>query len=209
MRLSKIDESNIGDHARLTAADACYHIFEYTSGRNYSFSATNDRINNLKKKPTASVQQLGYKRGAIRLCADDLRTVLSAEWLAQATIVPVPCSKARDNPDYDDRMEQVARAIRPGLDVRSLVIQQGTTIAAHEAGAGPRVTVEELLALYAIDETIVSPLPTIVGILDDVLTAGTHFRAMSTILSARFPGVPIVGIFIARRVFPSAAEAFD
>jgi hypothetical protein len=46
------------------------------------------------------------------------------------------------------------------------------------------------------------------AILDDVLTAGTHFRAMSIVLSQRFPGVPIVGLFIARRVFPPAALDF-
>jgi hypothetical protein len=209
IRLSEIDESNRGDHTRLTAQDKCYYIYEYTSGRDYRFSATNDRINNLKKKPTASAAQLNYKRGAIRLCAQDLSTVLNAKWLDQAALVPTPCSKASDHPDYDTRMEQVARTIRPGLDVRNLVIQQGTTIAAHEAADGPRVSVDDLLALYAIDETLAAPTPKTIGILDDVLTAGTHFRAMSTILAHRFPGVPIAGLFIARRVFPSAAEAFD
>ena len=39
-------------------------------------------------------------------------------------------------------------------------------------------------------------------IVDDVLTAGTHYRAMQTVLSQRFPGVPINAIFMARRVFP-------
>jgi len=41
-----------------------------------------------------------------------------------------------------------------------------------------------------------------------VLTAGTHFVAMKTTLSRRFPGVSISGFFIARRVFPDPfAEA--
>jgi len=45
-----------------------------------------------------------------------------------------------------------------------------------------------------------------IGILDDVLTAGTHFRAMQTVLSDRFPGVPIIGLFVARRVFQNPFE---
>jgi hypothetical protein len=45
------------------------------------------------------------------------------------------------------------------------------------------------------------PAPQAIGIFDDVLTVGTHFVAMKTILARRFPTIPIVGIFIARRVF--------
>ncbi len=57
MRLSEIDGSNRTDHARLHADDKCLFMFEYTSGRNYAFSATNNLITNLKKKPTASQGQ--------------------------------------------------------------------------------------------------------------------------------------------------------
>ncbi|MDO8885773.1 hypothetical protein, partial [Candidatus Oleimmundimicrobium sp.] len=59
-----------------------------------------------------------------------------------------------------------------------------------------------LLNLYMIDEGIAHPAPQAIGIVDDVLTAGTHYRAMYTVLANRFPGVPIIGLFVARRVFP-------
>ncbi|WP_421931842.1 hypothetical protein [Phenylobacterium sp.] len=209
IRLSKIDESTRGDHSRLGVDDECLYLYEYTSGHDYSFSATNDRINNLKKKPTSSQAQLNYKAGAIQLCANELRATLNPAWLDTATIVPVPGSKAPGHPDFDTRMERVARLIRPNLDVRNLVIQEGSTATAHEAGDGPRVTVEELLELYRIDETLTAPAPTRIGVLDDVLTAGTHFRAMKTVLAARFPGIPIIGLFIARRVFPNPFEGVD
>jgi hypothetical protein len=39
-----------------------------------------------------------------------------------------------------------------------------------------------------------------------VLTAGTHFVAMRTMLRDRFPQAPIFGFFIARRVFPPLDE---
>jgi predicted amidophosphoribosyltransferase len=209
MRLSQIDESTLGDHARLLDDDRCLYIYEYTSGKNYAFSATNNLISNLKKKPSISSEyELRYKAKAIQQCATDLRTVMNPKWLDTATIVPVPSSKAVGHPDFDDRMERLARAIRPGLDVRNLVLQTASTAAAHEVAAGERVTVEELLAVYRIDETVAAPPPQQIGVLDDVLTAGTHFRAMRTILEARFPGVPVVGLFIARRVFPPF-EGFD
>jgi predicted amidophosphoribosyltransferase len=208
MRLSEIDDSNRGDHTRLLAEDTCLYLYEYTSGRDYTFSATNNLINNLKKKPTASRVQLGYKAGAITSCANTLRGALNPKWLDIATVVPIPGSKSVDHPDFDTRMEQVARQIRPALDVRNLVVQGQSTTAAHEVGAGDRVTVEELLDLYSINEAIAAPAPRAIGILDDVLTAGTHFRAMKIKLTERFPGVPITGLFVARRVFPPAAD-FD
>ncbi len=210
MRLSEIDDSNRVDHTRLLAEDACLYLYEYTSGRDYSFSATNNLINNLKKKPTASAAQLRYKTNAIAGCANTLRMALNPAWLDIATIVPIPGSKSSAHPDFDNRMEQIARQIRPALDVRTLVIQGDSTTASHEVGAGEdRVTVEELLDLYVINEAVAVPPPRAIGILDDVLTAGTHFRAMKIKLNECFPNVPITGLFVARRVFPPVAEDFE
>jgi len=97
---------------------------------------------------------------------------------------------------------------QPAPDVRALVRQAASTTASHEVGQGDRVTVEDLLDLYSIDETIAAPAPQAIGIVDDVLTAGTHYRAMHTVLAARFPNVPIIGLFVARRVFPDDPLTF-
>lgn len=203
VRFSQIDDGNRADHTRLGPDDRCLYLFEYTSGRDYSFSATNSLINNLKKKPTSSESQLRYKAQAIAQCGGYFRQGLDQAWLARATLVPIPGSKAADHVDFDDRMTQVARAIQPGLDVRALVRQTQSLRASHEVGDGDRVSVEELLAAYQIDETIAHPEPVTIGIMDDVLTAGTHYRAMQTVLSRRFPAASIFGLFVARRVFPT------
>lgn len=203
MRLSKVDDSSRPEHARLTEDDECYYFLEYTSGRNYSFSKANDIVSNLKKKPSNSGRaDYKYKLLVMQQASATFRAALNADWLNHATLVPVPGSKAVGHPDYDNRMEQICRGIRDALDVRNLVVQRASTVASHEAGSGGRITVDELLELYQIDEDLTDPAPTYIAIFDDVLTAGTHFRAMKTVLSARFPGIPIVGMFIARRVFP-------
>lgn len=203
LRLSQIDASNIADHTRLIDSDTCLYVYEYTSGRNYAFSQTNSLINNLKKRPsTASPAELRYKAGAIADCAKLFADTLNPEWLDIATLVPVPGSKAADHPDFDDRMARILRAIRPGLDVRELVHQRTSTVAAHEAAPGERISVQALIDDYEIVEALAEPPPRQIGIFDDVLTAGTHYRAMHTVLSRRFPGVPITGLFVARRVFP-------
>ncbi|RUU43251.1 hypothetical protein EOC93_15615 [Mesorhizobium sp. M6A.T.Ce.TU.002.03.1.1] len=69
--------------------------------------------------------------------------------------------------------------------------------AAHETNSS--LTVEDLLAIYEIDEAVANSNPvTSIAIFDDVLTAATHYRAMQTKLAGRFPGIPIFGMFIAR-----------
>lgn len=202
IRFRKIDESNIGEHSNLRDEDTCLYLLEFTSRQGYSFSKANQLITNLKKKPNSSAPELDYKRRAIASCARGLSEALNDDWLGQATIIPVPCSKATGHPLFDDRMQKVAEAIRPVPNVRPLVRQTQSLVASHEAPEGQRPTVSDLLAVYEIDETLAGPPIRQLGILDDVLTAGTHFRAMHTILSNRFPGIPITGIFIARRVFP-------
>lgn len=203
MRLSRIDDASRSDHFHLTEEDECYYFLEYTSGRNYSFSQANSAISNLKKKPSnRNRSDYRYKLEVIQRASNTFRSALNPEWLGHATLVPIPGSKARTHPDYDDRMEQVCRGIQAGLDVRNLVVQQDSTVASHEAGDGARVTVDELMALYQIDENLTHPAPKSIAIFDDVLTAGVHFRAMKNTLAYRFPGTPIVGMFIARRIFP-------
>jgi len=204
LRLLQIDETNVGAHWHLGPQDRCFYIWEYTSGRDYSFSQTNNLINNLKKKPTASQAQLNYKAGAITRCGLALRQTLNVEWLRTATLVPVPPSKSPDHPDYDDRMLRVAQAM-PHHDIRNLVRQVGDFVPSHErAGQGlNRISLEELLEAYSIDESLAAPPPVRIAILDDVLTNGTHYLAMKMKLAERFPQAEIIGLFIARRVFPT------
>lgn len=201
MRLLEIDASNRWQHKRLDDGDLCYHLYEYTA-QHGGDARTNRLIHNLKKKPSLKDKPgYGYKEQAIQHCAKALRDALDPGWLEQTILVPIPCSKAANHPDYDDRMERVCRAIAPGLDVRPMVTQLYTTRAAHESSKGERVSEDKLRRMYRIDLDALEPVPQRVAIVDDVLTSGTHFKAMQKKLRQRWPDVPIVGIFIARRIF--------
>ncbi|MDG4903527.1 MULTISPECIES: hypothetical protein [unclassified Mesorhizobium] len=204
-KLTLVDSTMLPDHTLLRADDEVYFWREYTSGRDYSFGPGNDLISNLKKKPsTSNFYELKHKQRVIGECANFFAKAINPVWVDGAVFVPVPGSKAVGHPDYDNRMERVFRAVRPSKppDVRNLLVQGVSTDAAHEAGGGHRPTPEELQANYQFDETISANVPKMIGIVDDVLTAGSHYRAVHGLLRHRFPDAWIVGFFVARRVFP-------
>lgn len=204
LHFQKIDSTNIGDHTRLRESDDVYFLREYTSAKNFSFSETNDLISNLKKKKGSGGYK--YKAPAIERCATEILGGLRADWLKTACLVPIPPSKCSTDPAYDDRMLQMCNRIAAKaqfpVDVREIVKQKESIRSAHESSDRP--SVDELIANYQIDEALCAQEPQVIGIVDDVLTVGNHLRAMSNVLSDRFPHSAIFGIFVARRVIPRA-----
>ena len=208
-RLTKIDDLTRPDHWYLTAADQCYFLGEYTARKGYAFSATNQLILNFKKSASKrNTNQWHYKERAISQAATAFRTAIDAQALNAATLVPIPPSKAKTDPLFDDRLTRMLRLIRPNppLDVRELLVQTASTAAAHDQDVRPRP--EDLVAVYRIDHALVKPTPSIILLCDDVLTTGCHYRAAHQLLQATFPAAPIIGLFIARRV-PEAVDIED
>jgi predicted amidophosphoribosyltransferase len=89
-------------------------------------------------------------------------------------------------------------------DVRELLYQRESVEATHLADVRPGIA--EIAANLEIDESTCSPAPRSIALFDDVVTTGKHFRAAKQVLEDRFPGVPIYGIFVARRVFAPGDE---
>lgn len=208
-RLTKIDELARPDHWYLTAADDCYFLGEYTARKGFAFSVTNQLVLNFKKSmDKRGTSQWRYKDRAIGEAAAAFQTAMPGDWLNTATLVPMPPSKAKTDPLYDDRLLRMLQAIRPQppLDIRELLLQRLSTEAAHDQENRPRP--EDIEANYTIDERLRNPVPQAVGLFDDVLTTGAHYRAASNVLQRAYPGVRIIGLFIARRV-PEAADIED
>jgi hypothetical protein len=133
-RLLKIDDQSRPDHSRLTSDDECFYFYEYTSGKNYTYSETNSLISNLKKKRGAP--GYAHKLVAIETVAQALAGAINRAWLDGATLVPVPPSKAKGDAQHDDRMVRICdRIARPA--VRELVIQGNSLPTAHESQQRP------------------------------------------------------------------------
>ena len=53
-----------------------------------------------------------------------------------------------------------------------------------------------------VNLALLDPLPAGVILLDDVITNGTTFKAAQRLLAPHLQGRKLVGLFLARRVFP-------
>jgi len=198
--LRLIDPLTASDHSYLDpTSDECYFIGEYTARQGYDYSKINSLILNFKKPiDRADRREWPYKEKAIQQAANAFRKALIPRNTKFPTFVPIPPSKERNDPLYDDRLTQMLRAIqiRLSLDVRELIVQTESTTPSHARNVRP--TPDEIKALYRIEERLTAPDPRFIALVDDVLTTGAHFRAARSVLSDRFPGKRIIGLFLAR-----------
>lgn len=198
-RLLEIDDLIRPDHFYLDGDDQCYYWGEYSAKKGYGYSETNSLISNFKKSPAKQGRsEWQYKEIAINQLAECFRKIFSEDMFTFTTLIPVPPSKAKCDPEHDDRMLRLLWKIGEGrnADIRELVKQNGSRQAAHQSSNRPRP--QDLEAIYLIDETLAKPDPENIIIFDDVLTTGCHFKAMQKVLSIRFPNAQIFGVFIAR-----------
>lgn len=212
-KFSRIDELSRGDHALLETDDLCWHLLEYTKPlpdqKPWEVGTTNDLILNLKMKvDKRGTSAWYYKEQAIAKAAKLFRGAFSGGNIKRAVLVPIPPSGARTDPLYDDRMVQVLTAAFgeiEGADVRDIFCQHRSMQPSRTAEM--RHTVEDLARNYYLDRDLLPPrspeLRHVVCVVDDVLVAGAHFKAAKKVLLAHDPGLHVVGLFLARRVFPA------
>lgn len=205
MRLKKIDDLTRPDHYYITPQDECFYLGEYTPGVGFQHSPTNQRIANLKKDVSLrGTNQYVWKEREISACGRDLRAAFKVEAISEVTWVPTPPSKAKGDPKYDDRIVRVLREMTVGIraDVREIVHQKESVRPSHLQSDRPRPA--EIAANYRVDQEMLLPEPKLIGIVDDVLTAGSHFKAMKMVLEEYYPGVRTFGLFLARTERQSA-----
>lgn len=198
-----IDQTNWGEYYYIAASDVCLYIWERMSkvkaGEWHQYPA-NGLIANLQIPLSAQTEnpyRFKHKGSAIRYAAQALSPLLGNLKHA-GTFVPVPPSKRKGDPEHDDRLSKVLQ-LAGVQDARELVLLHNT-VDAKQKGLRPQERAEN----YRINEHVAgaAPTPGTIFVFDDVLTTGSHFKAMEIVLAARFPGVPIVGVFLARAVRP-------
>lgn len=204
-QIRKIGDLERGDHWYLAPEDDCFFFGEYTARAGYGHSSTNQIITNIKKKPNLQgTAQWQYKVRDMQRVATAIRGAINPQSYGTVTLVPVPPSKLRNDPEHDPRMAQIARLVSPTADVRELIQAVCARPPQHESEQ--RLQPHELMATLQVNEATCIPAPQNIILIDDVITTGCSFVACRTLLRARFPNIPVWGIFAARRVIDHSAD---
>lgn len=142
------------------------------------------------------------KERAIRQVAKELHDALQPTHLANVTLVPMPPSLAKDDPEHDDRMLQVlihlSTLVGGRLDIRELLYFAESV---RRSRSEERPDPDELRRSMRIDPALVEPRPRTIWLFDDLITQGTHFRVAKDLLRAHLgPSTNVYGVFAARVV---------
>lgn len=204
IKLQKIDESLLPEHSCIETTDRCYFVGEYASGRGFNHSEMNQVINNFKKPmDRKELPEWYYKEQAILKIAYWIASTTSWDKLKTGTWVPMPPSKAKSDPNFDDRLWKVLlkmKEIEKSLDIRELLLAKSSREAAHNNPGALRPKVQDHLKNFTIDESQKSPKPRAIILFDDIITSGAHFKAAQMTIQKELPDVPIIGLFVARNV---------
>ena len=210
-RFTKIDEFNHHFHHHLTGEDECYFLGEYTPGEGSEYSETNRTIIKFKRSMDRSgTPEWKYKQLKIKECADAFAIALNPFSLDTMTFVPVPPSKMKNHELYDDRLVRMLKIVgaRVGVLRISECVEQTKPLRSSR-GSTYKPTPSDIIKAYEFRNHRRTPRPTTIAIVDDVITTGAHFKAMKSILLEQYPGINVIGLFLARRIFPDLTHIFS
>ncbi|MFZ2784703.1 MAG: hypothetical protein WAZ36_09905 [Sediminibacterium sp.] len=196
--LLTIDELIRYEHYYLEEGDNCTYLMEYVPK---SRDHVESLIMNFKKKMDREGKpDWGYKKKAIEQIADILQESVPAFEEPDTILVPIPPSKRKDHPMYDDRGIRLLNLFaqkRQHADVREIISVLESIDASHDLENRPAP--DAIRANLVVDENLCTNSKPKIILVDDVITAGSHFKACQSILQPFFPDSIISGLFIARR----------
>lgn len=211
MKIKELKKEHFDDHSFLEPEDSIYYMKDYSSRAGYSLDG-NSLILNLKKGvERKESDEWEYKEKAISFIADSISYAMDTipPPLGRTVYwVPVPPSKVKSDPLYDDR---ICRIINEAIEkttshkhVLAEIVIQNHNRDASSTSLNKRI-ISKLVENYLIKEIPNYNIDTdIIIIFDDVLTTGCHFKAVEAKILSIYPDAKISGIFVARRVIDSS-----
>lgn len=180
--------------------DECWYAREYKSGGGYAASAGNNLISNFKKPVSycANANVWGHKVSAAKQFALEVSQLFGGNSFALAII---PQSKAKTDPLYDPRFDDFLREL-----VRlapNVVVEEPITIThsvSSSSTQGGSRSISQIQAHYNWAGFRGNVLPSILIVIDDVITSGGHFKAYKSFVHQHHPEVRVVGLFWAMTI---------
>jgi predicted amidophosphoribosyltransferase len=197
----KIDELTIGDHHHLSDVNRCFYLMEYTKGAGNG-TRENSLIHNFKKSlEHQNTSHWHYKHEDTVSLARLFKTLYVPMLdLPIWSLVPIPPSKCKSDPLYDDRMLKLLKLScgKSKCDIRELIIAKKSREASHASAVRP--SLKELQDNLEIDVSLLSGVKKNIILFDDVITSGAHYVACKNLIIEKIPDANIYAMFIARRV---------
>ncbi|WP_297337660.1 hypothetical protein [Algoriphagus sp.] len=194
--------SDFSLHLDLEEKDNCFYLREYVNGAGFQGGKTNSLILNFKK----SVDEKGkdhyqYKEMAIGQIADELiQALYENKNLDKMIFCPIPPSKQKSDPLYDDRLIQVLNRVKESIPITFEEMLETKISHPAQHKSAKRLSKADLKGKFSLASNSIDPTGKVVVLFDDVIANGRHFKVCSEIINDRFPGTAIIGLFIARRV---------
>jgi hypoxanthine-guanine phosphoribosyltransferase len=166
----------LGEHCYLDCSDECYFTDVYDCRPKSGIKPT---VLLIKQECASTIRRL----------AVELKPLLPPEWTRSYTFVAIPSSRGSNRP-----ISAMLHHLQLN-DIRELVVQREATPLSR---MGWRLSPVEREEFFALNDLAADPKPSAVVLVDDVLTTGSHFRAARSVVRKRWPGLRIIGLFLAR-----------
>ncbi len=177
----------------LEEGDKCYYAREYLTcddknRKSYSLSFTNQQINNLKISPKES-RRLIHKQNAINLFTEELASLL----ISGLTVAFIPPSKIKNDPNYDNRYEQVVNLLEKKYNI-DLIVEEPIRLKENMTPShlgGSRRLFSEKIEYVGFQKFV----PDSLIVIDDVISSGRHFKSYKDLLQKKNKHLKVIGLF--------------
>ena len=199
-RLIKIDEYYLPQHKHLIDSDECYFLLNYPPFHSHGRTPANVLIMDFKIDMDRLNSQFWKekKANAINLVSQMIQQSLIEIWTPESILIPLPPSKKKGHPLYDERIMAVLRnfsSAQKKCDLREIISIKENLEATHKSS---KKSPDEILSNLIIDKKLCVNKSNSIILVDDVVSSGAHFKACQKGLSLEFPNANIKGVFIGR-----------
>lgn len=207
MKFSRLATEDVNDHFYLGIDDEVYYLEEYKAGEGF-VGKGNSLIYNLKKSVAKKgtdewIYKVEYMQDIAALLSNVMNKNGEGEIGRKVYWIPVPPSKIRTDPLFDDRNYQILILAMGISESRNHfiadVLHQQSNRQSFSSATGQR-NIASLVSNYIMND-IPNYVPErdLIVIFDDVLTTGCHFKAVEEMILNKYEDADIAGFFVARR----------
>ncbi|ACX74425.1 hypothetical protein Fisuc_0815 [Fibrobacter succinogenes subsp. succinogenes S85] len=148
-------------------------------------------LHNLKKSTDKKEKyEWRYKTEAIAKCSGFLK-----EFRFQAEnpfIIPMPPSKKKGTPEYDNRLVQIIKKVTNVTCLDIFDVKESVESTHKPEQTKDLIAIQNNLVMSTTEKIEILDL---VYVLDDVLTTGTHFKAIKNKILEINPDIRVIGLF--------------